>query len=198
MKKLLLSVIFFACFETNLKCQQRTFDIDSVFTKIELPNSYGQIIDITADVDKGLCIIFTNHQCQYAQLYEKRITEISNLYKAQGIKVVAIESKIESFEGSTQSLAEYLESGNLPFQYVIDIDNSLSTKFGAQSSPHAFLMSKKGDEFVLKYSGSIDNNSRKPERASQRYLISAIEALLNNQAIDKPRTKAIGCSIDKG
>ena len=186
------------CIAQVLHSQQTRLGIDSVVSKIELPNSYGQIIDITADVDKGLCIIFTNHQCEYAKLYEKRIIEISERYNEQGIKVVAIESKIESFEGSTQSLAEYLESGNLTYQYVIDIDNSLSTRFGAQSSPHAFLLSKVGNQFVLKYAGSIDNNSRKPERASQKYLISAIEAILNNKTIDKPRTKAIGCSIDKG
>ena len=186
------------CIAQVLHSQQTRLGIDSVVSKIELPNSYGQIIDITADVDKGLCIIFTNHQCEYAKLYENRIIEISKRYNEQGIKVVAIESKIESFEGSTQSLAEYLESGNLPYQYVIDIDNSLSTRFGAQSSPHAFLLSKVGNQFVLKYAGSIDNNSRKPERASQKYLISAIEAILSNKTIDKPRTKAIGCSIDKG
>lgn len=198
MKRLLiLSILIVGCFHA-LNAQNSGYQIGDLIEEVQLPNAYGQVINISSEIDKGICIIFTNHQCQYARLYLDRISDINEQLKGQGIKLVVIESKIESFEGSTQSLDQFIASNNLAFTYLIDFDNSVSSQFAAQSSPHAFLLKKLPEGLKLIYSGSIDNNSRKPERATKKYLADAIEGLLNSSADFKSKTKAVGCSIDRG
>ena len=198
MKRLVFFAFLVGSIQLTVNAQEASYDINSVIDEIRLPNIYGQVIDISQNVESGLCLIFTNHQCAYANLYNERIGAISEKYKAQGIKVVAIESKIDSFEGSSSSLENFIQEESLPFEYLVDIDNNVSRSFGAESSPHAFLLQRQGDQLILVYAGSIDNNSRKPDKASQKYLTEAIESILNNQLIEKARTKAIGCTIDRG
>lgn len=198
MRSALILILFIITIPVIAQEESESLQIGDAISEIELPNTYGQIINIAEDVDKAICIIFTNHQCNYALLYLDRIIALQNQYAPQGIKFVLIESRIESFEGSTQSLEEFISDRNLNMEYVIDLSNTLSKRFGAQSSPHTFLLRNSGSELIVSYSGSIDNNSRKPERATRNYLDDAIKSVLSGEELIKAKTKAIGCYIDKG
>ena len=176
--------------------QSELRDGDSI-TELELPNVYGQIVDMKKGADKGLCVIFTNHHCHYASLYLNRIAELSNQYGPKGIKFILVESQIESFKEPIESLQEFIKNNHIQTEYLIDITGKLARQFGAVSSPEAFLMKKENSQFHLVYSGSIDNNSRKPERASRRYLKNALDHVINDQELIRKKTKSIGCTIGK-
>lgn len=198
MRLTLVHILLLCTVSTYAQMNQEVLKIGDAIDEIELPNPYGQIIDIASEVDKGICIIFTNHQCNYALLYLDRIIHLESKFSEEGIKFVLVESRIESFEGSVESLEQFIPEKNVNIEYLIDLDNTLSKRFGAQSSPHAFLFRKKEDDLILTYSGSIDNNSRKPERVTKTYLSDAIQSVLLKNELIKSETKAIGCFIDKG
>lgn len=160
-----------------------------------LPNAYGQLIDPTDGVDKALVIIFLNHDCQYAKLYVDRLNQLEQYYSSQGVKMIAIESNIASLENTASSLASFIRERSISFSYLIDLDNQLTSAMNAESSPQAFLLQKEEDKYQLLYDGSIDNNSRKPERATKHYLRDAMDQMLNNNKIERPRTKPIGCDL---
>jgi len=167
---------------------------DSLIIK-PLPNAYGQIVDPTVNADSALVFIFTNHRCLYSKLYIERLNDLNDEMSTRGVKLVAIESKISSLENTTTSLDNYLKSASIGFTYLIDLDNEIAKSFNAKSSPQAFLLVRKGNDFEIVYQGSIDNNSRKPDRVTRFYLKDAIEQLLAGQEIKYNKAKAIGCDL---
>lgn len=192
MTRLLILVTLMLAIQLNARSQVSISD--SILLK-PLPNAYGQIIDPSKNVESGLVMIFTNHACNYSQLYIDRLNVLSEQMKPRGIRIVAIESKISSLENTSNSLDEYFRNQKLSFDYLIDLDNEVARSFNAQSSPHVFLLIKKEAGFQIVYDGSIDNNSRKPERVTKQYLRDAIEQLLSGEEIRYPKTKSIGCNL---
>ena len=184
--------LLMVCLTGSLSAQQSKPDN---FKIIALPNAYGQVIDPTENVEKGLVLIFSNHKCLYAQLYLDRIKSLYDRVSDRGIKLVLVETKIGSLEKTSASLDQYLKENGISFSYLIDIDNALAKSLGAESSPHAFLLRKEADRFELVYDGSIDNNSRKPERVTRAYLENAVDQMLENKEIKYPKSKAVGCDI---
>ena len=68
----------------------------------------------------------------------------------------------------------------------------LAKAFGATKTPHIYLFDEK-DKLV--YRGAIDDNSRNANNVEEPYLTNALDQLLNDKLIQKPVSKAIGCSI---
>ena len=62
----------------------------------------------------------------------------------------------------------------------------------ATKTPHIYLFDEK-DQLV--YRGAIDANSRNANNVEEPYLTNALDQLLNDKLIQKPVSKAIGCSI---
>ena len=80
MRLALVHILLLCTVCTYAQMNQEVLKIGDAIGEIELPNPYGQIIDIASDVDKGICIIFTNHHCNYALLYLDRIINLKNNY----------------------------------------------------------------------------------------------------------------------
>ena len=185
-----------ACLFNGLLCWGQAEPSEDV-SLISLPNAYGQIIDPGANAEQGLVLVFTNHNCLYSQLYLERLNALYEEFSSFGIPLIAIETKIDSFESSIVSLANYLAKVRLSFPYLIDLDNELAKALGAESSPHAFLLKKSNEGFQLVYEGSIDNNSRNPIRATRNYLKDAVNQLVTGEEIAYPTSKSIGCDISR-
>jgi len=160
-----------------------------------LPNAYGQLISPEAGAENGLVLIFTNHDCTYSKLYMNRLNALSSTFQEEGIRFIAVESSVVSFESTSNSLNNYLDKEEISFPYLIDLNNEMANSFGAESSPHAFFIIKKEGDYEIVYSGSIDNNSRKPEKVTKQYLKDAIVQTLASEPVKYPRTKAIGCYL---
>lgn len=153
------------------------------------------MIDPLNNVEKGLVIIFTNHNCLYSQLYIERLNALYDAYIDKGIRFIAIETKINSLENRSSSLEKYLEKTPVKFPYLIDLDNYTASLFQAESSPHAFLIKKSVGDLEILFEGSIDNNSRSAERVTRNYLKDAIDQMLAGQEIVYKNSKPIGCDI---
>ncbi len=185
-----LGTLVLPAFHQDGLCQQ----IDAA-TLTALPNAYGQIIDPKDGAANGLIIVFTNHQCRYANLYIARLNALHAELIQKGIKVVAIESDIDSFEGTINSLNDFLAKTKVQYTYLVDLDNKIAKALAAESSPHAYLLQPTESGYKIVYDGSIDNNSRKPESATRNYLKDAIAQMLNGDQIRFAKTKAIGCDL---
>jgi peroxiredoxin len=89
-------------------------------------------------------------------------------------------------------MKERAEEKGFPFKYVLDEGQEVYPKFGAERTPHVFLVDKNR---VLQYIGAIDDNYKSEEAVEKQYVRDAIQAI---KAGEKPRpntTKAIGCTI---
>ena len=66
-------------------------------------------------------------------------------------------------------------------------------RFGAQSTPETYVMDSSG---VMRYHGYIDD-SQTPSRVSRRGLALAIQAVIDGKTVEKPETRAFGCTIKR-
>lgn len=146
---------------------------------------------------KGVILVFTCNPCPFAKAYEQRIIQLDQKYASQGYPVLAINpndpgiSPEDTFE-SMQVLAKEKE---YPFPYLKDETQEIYKAYGATRTPHIFLLVNKGGKFKVAYIGAIDDNAMDASAVTQRYLESAIGALISGNSPNPSTTKAVGCTI---
>jgi peroxiredoxin len=143
---------------------------------------------------KGYVIVFTCNHCPYAEAYEDRLIAIANKYQPLGFPVIAINPnapemmRTDDFNGIRKRALEK----QFPFPYLQDSLQQVYPRFGAQRTPHVFLLDS---EYIVRYIGTIDDSAADEKRVKKRYLEDAIEAVLQGREPNPTLTKAVGCPI---
>ncbi len=137
----------------------------------------------------GAIIIFLSVQCPVVKGYDERIVKLADDYKARGINVIGINSNAtESLEVVKKHAEEHYK-----FPVLIDKNNVLADKFGANVTPEMFYFNQKN---VLTYHGAIDND-RSGKNVTTDYLRTALDESLSGKAVTKSTANAFGCSIKR-
>jgi peroxiredoxin len=163
-----------------------------------LKNIDGKYISLNDYRDaKGFIIVFTCNHCPFAKLYPQRFNELNTKYKPLGIPLIAISSTdtIMYEEDTYSRMIVKALNEKFNFPYLFDEEQSVAKNFNAQKTPHAFVIWKENEKWILKYSGAIDDNGAEPKKVQNHFVSNAIEDLLNNREIKIPETKSIGCQI---
>src|SRR6056297_34576 len=171
------------------------YEIGDVVDDFSLKSTDGEMVSMANYPDaKGYIIIFTCNHCPYAIAYEDRIIELHNEWAPKGYPVIAINPNDPDVQpdDSFEKMKERASEKNFPFKYVLDKGQKVYPKFGAERTPHVFLVDENS---VLRYIGAIDNNYKSAEAADEHYLRDAISALEAGKDPNPAMTKAIGCTI---
>lgn len=146
---------------------------------------------------KGFIIIFTCNHCPFAKLYNQRIIDLQNKYAKIGFPVIAINSVSPlMFEEETpQQMAKLSKSLKYNFPYLLDDKQSVAKMFGADKTPHCFVIQKEAKGYLIKYNGAIDDNGNEPDKVTAKYVEDCIQSLMANKPIKVKETKSIGCAI---
>ena len=86
------------------------------------------------------------------------------------------------------------EEKGFTFPYLFDEGQQVYPKFGAEKTPHVYVVQKTEDGMKLAYVGAIDDN-RKAEEVKENYLSNALDALIAGNEPSPAITKAFGCSV---
>lgn len=186
----------------------------SAFTKTEKPGDGYQVGDIVKDfklknIDgkmvslsdfkdaKGFIITFTCNTCPYAVAYEDRIIELDKKYASKGYPVIAIMPNNTTIKpgDSFEAMQSRAKEKGYTFPYLIDADQSVYPQFGATKTPHMYVIQKTKKGNVVQYIGAIDDNYQDASAVKEKYVESAVNALLKGEEIKQKTTRAIGCSI---
>ncbi|MFL6452182.1 MAG: redoxin domain-containing protein [Bryobacteraceae bacterium] len=151
---------------------------------------------------KILAIVFTCDHCPVAQMYEKRIKQLTSDYADRGVKVVAImpndPKAIHLSELGHTDLSDSLEEMKLRakyrsfnFPYLSDgATQKVALQYGPVATPHIFIFDS---ERKLRYEGRIDSNSRE-ELVTKHEARDALDALLAGKPVAVEHAPAVGCS----
>lgn len=164
----------------------------------KLQNVDGTIISLTDYPDaKGFIIVFTCNHCPFAKLYPERMNELNTKYINLGVPLIAISSTDTLlFEDDTYpKMIEKSKTEHFNFPYLFDEKQSVAKNFSAQKTPHAFVLWKENNRWLIKYNGAIDDNGAEPMRVKNRYVANAVEELLSGKEVIIRETKSIGCQI---
>jgi peroxiredoxin len=163
-----------------------------------LKNVDGKTISLKDyDSAKGLIVVFTCNHCPFAKLYPPRMNALNERYQKLGVPLIAISSTDPRIyeEDTYELMIEKSKKEKFNFPYLFDEKQVVAKQFEAQKTPHAFVLWKKEGQWVIAYSGAIDDNGAEPSKVTQRYVGDAVEALLNNKEVLIKETKSIGCKI---
>lgn len=176
------------------------YDIGDKAADFKLKNVDGKMVSM-ADYDnaKGFIVIFTCNHCPYAIAYEDRIIEINNKYKELGYPVIAINPNDPDVQpgDSYEGMQERAKEKGFTFPYLYDADQNTYPKYGATKTPHVFVLNKEDGDLIVRYIGTIDDNYGDASAVEEKYLATAVDALLAGKEPNPATTKAIGCSIKK-
>jgi peroxiredoxin len=73
-----------------------------------------------------------------------------------------------------------------------DAGQSLADRYGAQTTPHLFVIDARG---IVRYAGAADDVTFRQRVATRDYLAEAVRAVLRGQAPEPSSTPAFGCAI---
>ncbi|MBX7156493.1 MAG: thioredoxin family protein [Candidatus Kapaibacterium sp.] len=174
------------------------YKVGDVATDFSLKNVDGKMVSLK-DIQntKGFIVVFTCNHCPYSVAYEDRIIALHNEFAGKGYPVVAINpndpNKVP--EDSFEKMIERSKAKKFPFMYLLDGTQDIAKTYGASRTPHVFLLVKKGNDLVVSYIGAIDDNTEDEKAAKNKYVESAVQAVIAGKTPSPDFTKAIGCGI---
>jgi peroxiredoxin len=179
---------------TNAFAQKNNKDI----VDFKLKNVDGNFVSLSDyPYAKGFIIVFTCNHCPFAKLYPPRLNDLNNKFKPLGVPLIAISSTDTMMyeEDTYPNMVTKANEEHFNFPYLFDEMQEVAKNFKAQKTPHAYVIWKENNQWVVKYNGAIDDNGMEPEKVTESFVSNAVNELLTSQRVKTSETKSIGCQI---
>ena len=193
--------ILFLCFLlfsfSSFKPSKNVSLLGNVVHDFALKNVDSKMVSLHDFADaKGFIVVFTFNHCPFAKLYSKRFNDLNSKYIAKGVPFLAINSMdtLVYEEESFELMKQKATNDNFNFPYLYDCMQTVGKDFKAEHTPHAFVIWKENNQWLIKYSGAIDDNGEHPEKATP-YIAIAVDDLLHGKPVKMPETQSFGCAI---
>ncbi|MEJ5317536.1 MAG: thioredoxin family protein [Tenuifilum sp.] len=163
-----------------------------------LKNVDGKMVSLADYTQaKGFIVIFSCNHCPFVKAYEDRMIALHEKYASKGFPVIAINSNDPEVvpEDSFDKMVERAQQKKFPFVYLFDEGQKIYPLYGATRTPHVYILSKKANDLVVEYIGTIDDNYKDASAVKEKYVENAVDALLSGKKPAVTETKAVGCSI---
>lgn len=186
---MMLSLTLFAAQPLKIGEKAPAFSLKGVDGKTVTLSDYNN--------EKGVILIFTCNTCPYVVAYQNRIIALHNEFASKGYPVVTINPNdpVQSKGDSFEDMKVRAKEKSFPFPYLFDEQQTVSPAYGATRTPEVFVLKKTGSDFVVAYTGTIDDNSNDANAVEEKFVVNAVNALLAGNTPDPATTKAIGCGI---
>jgi len=145
---------------------------------------------------KGIMVVFTCNHCPFAKLYTNRYNQLNSKYSQLGVPLIAINAMDTLLydEESFALMQQKAKTEKFNFPYLYDATQAVGKDFGANHTPHAYIIWQENKQWIVKYSGGIDDNGDHPEKAKP-FIANAVNTLLQGKKIANPETQSFGCKI---
>ncbi|MDT0541047.1 thioredoxin family protein [Croceitalea sp. P059] len=174
------------------------YKVGDIASDFSLKNINGEMISLSDyNQAKGFLVIFTCNTCPYAVAYEDRIIALDKKYKPLGVPVVAINPNNPEIQSgdSFEAMKVRAQEKGFTFPYLFDEGQKIYPKYGAQRTPHVYLLEKTKVGNIVRYIGAIDDNYQDESQVEEKFVEIAVDNMLSGKEIEIKTTRAIGCSI---
>ncbi|MEP6795819.1 MAG: thioredoxin family protein [Saprospiraceae bacterium] len=198
LKFIALAILIFYLY--NLQGEVFKSDSSSVRSVIDfsLQNIDGRYLSLNDFPDsKGFIIVFTCNHCPFAKLYPGRLNKLNEKYAPLHVPLIAINSvdSLDFEEETLMIMKQKALENKFTFPYLRDVTQEVAKTFGADKTPHAFVIWKENNQWIIRYNGALDDNGAEPEKVTHAFVADAVDALLEGHKIKDPETNSIGCAI---
>jgi peroxiredoxin len=177
-----------------------TLQIGQAAPDFDLRGTDGKQHSLAADAKDAnvVVVVFSCNHCPYVIGSEERMIAFARTYQPRGVVMIAINSNETELHptDSFDHMVDRAREKNFPFAYVRDETQDVARAYGALRTPHyyAFARDTKG-QWVLRYTGRMDDNPRNPGQEKTHELADAVDALLAGREVAVPVTNPIGCNV---
>jgi peroxiredoxin len=159
-------------------------------------NSFdGKQVKLSDYSGKIVVLEWLNFECPYVMGHygeRKTMVELANKYKDKNVVWFAVNSTSHvTVEGNKQFAAQQ----KLPYPILDDRAGVVGHAYGAQTTPHIFIISPRGN---IVYNGAIDNaplGKTAEGEAYVNYVDKALAELTAGKAVTTANTKPYGCTV---
>lgn len=134
-------------------------------------------------------LLFWSAECPVSRQYDAYFTQHYEAWQKQGIVLLAIDSNANY---GWERICEEARTRGVPFLILRDEDNVVADMLGALTTPHVFVVDRKGR---LAYAGAVDDRTFRKRVAERNYLEEALVAVLAGRKPDPALTSPYGCTI---
>ena len=183
-----------------------TLQIDQPAPDFNLPGTDGKRHSLHGfDGCRLLVVAFTCNHCPYVVGSEERMVEFCLRYAPKNVGFVAINAN-ETENHPTDSMEHMIKRAherNFPFLYLRDDTQEVARAYGALRTPHFFLFAHEAcglgtnpsGQWLLRYTGRMDDNPRTPGAQKTHELVDAVEAIMCGRKPPVEVTNPIGCNV---
>jgi peroxiredoxin len=149
---------------------------------------------------KYVVLEWINHDCPYVRKHygAGNMQNLQRSYAARGVIWLSINSSAPGKQGHfTPAEINRLqrEKNAAPAAYLIDSAGTVGRAYGAQTTPHMFIINPEG---AVIYQGAIDSNSSSDPATiagADNYVRRALDEALSGKAVSLTSTRSYGCSV---
>lgn len=177
---------------------QTGYQVGDITSDFSLKNVDGKLVSLSNFSDaKGYIVVFTCNTCPVSKAYQDRVEALNLEYSKKGYPVVAINTNdpVASPGDSFEKMQELAMNKKISYPYLEDPDHVYTRKFGANKTPHAFVLQRTSNGNQVAYIGAIDNDTEGANEQRTNYVKNAVNLLLEGKKPLITSTKAVGCSI---
>jgi peroxiredoxin len=132
---------------------------------------------------KGVVIIFMTNGCYHCINYRQRIKDLHTQYAQNGYPLITINPSNPSyaFEETTQEMVKNAIKEQYQFPYLQDSTQEVTRNYGLHSTPTVYILQRKGNDWILKYKGPIDNDMENKKKNKTNFVQNVLDALVHHK-----------------
>lgn len=175
-------------------------EIDKPAPAFSATGADGKTINLDSYRGKTVVLEWTNADCPFVKKhYESHnIPKLQEEATAQGVVWLQVISSAPGAQGYVDGataikLNQFRDAK--PTATVLDADGKIGKAYGAQTTPHIYIVDAKGQ---LVYKGGIDSIPSADQgdiAKADNYVRDALKEIAAGKKISNPSTKPYGCSV---
>ena len=163
-------------------------------------DSAGKARSLNEFKGKTVVLEWTNRQCPFVRKHYDggNMQSLQKKYTGDGVVWLSVVSSAPGNQGYVDAgeAEQHVKSiGAAPTAVLLDADGKVGHLYGAQTTPHCFVIDGAGK---LVYAGAIDDKSSTSAAdipKSRNYVAEALDALKSGKPVPTTSTRAYGCSV---
>ena len=165
-----------------------------------LKDSNGSDVSLSQFQGKYVVLEWLNYDCPFVMKHYNsgNMQSLQKTYTGKGVAWLSIMSSAPGSEGYYEAADVNrlnTEKKGLPTVILLDPAGTAGKLYGAQTTPHMYIIDPKG---ILVYQGAIDDiRSTNPDDVAKarNYVSAALDEAMAGKPVSTPSTKSYGCSV---
>lgn len=143
---------------------------------------------------------WTNYECPFVKKHygSGNMQALQAEVTGKGANWLSVNSSADGKQGhlnANTAPGEMAKQEAKPTAMILDGAGTLGKAFGAETTPHMFVLDKDGKVAYMGAIDSIPSFSKDDVKLADNYVRKAVDELMADKAVSVPQTRSYGCSV---